>query len=84
MAASTLPRRATWKRDLAPYLRIDHRRSLGQIASVVVPYLALWGLAALVQPAPWLLAVLLVVVLGLVWAVAVRGFVLAGAWNPEA
>jgi len=36
MAASTLPRRATWKRDLAPYLRIDHRRSLGQIASVVV------------------------------------------------
>jgi len=57
MAASTLPRRATWKRDLAPYLRIDHRRSLGQIASVVVPYLALWGLAALVQPAPWLAVV---------------------------
>jgi hypothetical protein len=37
MAASTLPRRATWKRDLAPYLTIDRRRSLGQIASVVVP-----------------------------------------------
>ena len=32
------------------------------------------------RPAPWLLALLLVLVLGIVWAVAVRGFVLAGAW----
>jgi low temperature requirement protein LtrA len=32
------------------------------------------------QPAPWLLGLLLVAVLGLVWAVAVRSFVLAGAW----
>jgi hypothetical protein len=36
-----------------------------------------------VRPAPWLLAVLLVAVLSLVWAVAVRGFVLAGAWAVE-
>jgi hypothetical protein len=35
------------------------------------------------RPAPWLLALLLVVVLGLVWAVAVRGFVLAGAWAGD-
>jgi low temperature requirement protein LtrA len=32
------------------------------------------------RPAPWLLALLLVAVLLLVWAVAVRGFVMAGAW----
>lgn len=36
-----------------------------------------------VGPSPWLLALLLVVVLGLVWTVAVRGFVLAGAWATE-
>jgi hypothetical protein len=35
------------------------------------------------RPAPWLLASLLVLVLGLVWAVAVRGFVLAGVWAAE-
>jgi low temperature requirement protein LtrA len=35
------------------------------------------------RPAPWLLALLLVVVLGLVWAVAVRAFALAGAWRPD-
>jgi len=34
-------------------------------------------------PAPWLLALLLVAVLGPVWAVAVRGFVLAGAWGGD-
>jgi hypothetical protein len=32
------------------------------------------------RPAPWLLALLPVIVLSLVWGVAVRGFVLAGAW----
>jgi acyl-lipid omega-6 desaturase (Delta-12 desaturase) len=42
--------RKSWKRDLAPYLEIDRRRSLGQIASVVVPYVGVWVLAALVQP----------------------------------
>ncbi len=34
------------------------------------------------RPAPWLLGLLLVVVLGFVWAVAVRGFALAGTWGP--
>jgi low temperature requirement protein LtrA len=34
-----------------------------------------------VRPAPWLLALLLVLVLGLVWAVGVRGFLLTGAWS---
>src|SRR5258708_16991549 len=46
----------------------------GAVASVVIR----WS-----RPAPWLLAVMLVVVLGLVWAVAVRGFALAGEWSPD-
>ena len=41
-----------WKRDLAPYLALDRSRSLAQVASVVVPYLAVWVLAALVRPGP--------------------------------
>ena len=45
-----LPSRASWKRELAPYLQVDRRRSLGQIASVVLPYLAVWTIAALVKP----------------------------------
>ena len=45
---------AVWKKDLTRYLAIDERRSRGQIASVVVPYLAVWILAAIVQPGPWL------------------------------
>jgi len=49
-ASMELPSRASWKRDLAPYLRVDRRRSLGQIASVVLPYLAVWTIAALVKP----------------------------------
>jgi omega-6 fatty acid desaturase (delta-12 desaturase) len=56
-----IPPRANWKQDLARYLELDERRSLGQIASVVVPYLAVWVLAVLIEPsAP------LAVVLGLV------------------
>jgi acyl-lipid omega-6 desaturase (Delta-12 desaturase) len=47
-----LPDRKSWKRDLAPYLTPDTRRSLGQIASVVVPYLAVWVAAAIVWPQP--------------------------------
>lgn len=35
------------------------------------------------SPAPWLLALLLVLVLVIVWAVAVHGFVLAGAWAND-
>ena len=41
---------------------------------------ALIGWAA---PAPWVLAVLLVLVLSLTWAVAARGFLLAGAWDAD-
>jgi omega-6 fatty acid desaturase (delta-12 desaturase) len=52
MDKDTLDRRR-WKKDLAPYLAIDERRSLGQIASVVLPYLAVWIVAAIVQPGPW-------------------------------
>jgi low temperature requirement protein LtrA len=37
----------------------------------------------LTRPAPWLLALLLVGVLALVWAIAIRGFLLAGAWGAE-
>jgi omega-6 fatty acid desaturase (delta-12 desaturase) len=48
--ATEIPTRATWKQELAPHLEVDRRRSLGQIASVVLPYLAVWILAALVQP----------------------------------
>jgi omega-6 fatty acid desaturase (delta-12 desaturase) len=52
MDVAQIPSRQSWKRDLAPYLDADTRRSLGQIASVVVPYLAIWTSAALVQPSP--------------------------------
>ena len=37
------------------------------------------ALIGVARPAPWLFALLLVVVLTLVWAVAIRGFLLAGA-----
>ena len=50
MNTSEIPPRDTWKQDLAPYLAVDRRRSLGQIASVVPAYLAIWGLAVLIQP----------------------------------
>jgi low temperature requirement protein LtrA len=46
----------------------------GALASVIIGW---------TRPAPWLLALLLVVVLGLVWAVAVRGSALAGTWGPD-
>ena len=50
MDTAEIPARKSWKQDLAPYLKPDPRRSLGQIASVVVPYLAIWVLVALIQP----------------------------------
>jgi acyl-lipid omega-6 desaturase (Delta-12 desaturase) len=50
MSTVDLPSRTTWKRELAPYLKVDRRRSLGQIASVVIPYLAIWAAVALVEP----------------------------------
>jgi omega-6 fatty acid desaturase (delta-12 desaturase) len=52
--SAPIPSRGTWKRDLAPYLEVDRRRSLAQIASVVVPYLGVWALAVVIQPSAWL------------------------------
>jgi omega-6 fatty acid desaturase (delta-12 desaturase) len=45
-----IPARESWKQELAPYLKVDPRRSLGQIASAVLPYLAIWVVAVLIQP----------------------------------
>ena len=50
MRTAEIPSRESWKQDLAPYLEVDRRRSLGQIASVVLPYLAVWTVAVLVEP----------------------------------
>ncbi|MET0730457.1 MAG: hypothetical protein ABWZ03_04630 [Solirubrobacterales bacterium] len=50
MNTAGIPSRQSWKQDLAPYLEVDRRRSLGQIASVVLPYLAVWMVAALIEP----------------------------------
>ncbi len=50
MNTADIPSRESWKQDLAPYLEVDRRRSLGQIASVLPPYLAIWGLVILIQP----------------------------------
>jgi acyl-lipid omega-6 desaturase (Delta-12 desaturase) len=47
-----IPSRTSWKHELAPYLQTDRLRSLGQIASVVLPYLSIWVLAVLIQPSP--------------------------------
>jgi acyl-lipid omega-6 desaturase (Delta-12 desaturase) len=48
------PGRTAWQHDLARYLRPDRRRSLAQIATVVVPYLAIWALIAIARPDGWL------------------------------
>jgi omega-6 fatty acid desaturase (delta-12 desaturase) len=50
VSTTEIPARGSWKQDLAPYLEVDERRSLGQIASVILPYLSVWILAALIQP----------------------------------
>ena len=47
---------------------------VGALASMLIGW---------IRPAPLLLAMLLVVVLGLVWAVVLRGFALAGMWGPD-
>jgi acyl-lipid omega-6 desaturase (Delta-12 desaturase) len=47
-----IPVRSEWKEHLNPHLEVDGLRSLGQIASVVLPYLGVWILAALIRPAP--------------------------------
>jgi acyl-lipid omega-6 desaturase (Delta-12 desaturase) len=48
--SAEIPSRESWKQDLAPFLEVDRRRSLGQIVSTVLPYLAVWMLAALIEP----------------------------------
>jgi omega-6 fatty acid desaturase (delta-12 desaturase) len=45
-----IPSRERWRQDLAPYLEVARGRSLGQIASAVLPYFAVWALAILIQP----------------------------------
>jgi omega-6 fatty acid desaturase (delta-12 desaturase) len=50
VSTAEIPSRESWKQDLSPYLEVDRLRSLGQIASVVLPYLAVWILAALIEP----------------------------------
>jgi omega-6 fatty acid desaturase (delta-12 desaturase) len=50
MEITQIPDRGSWKQELAPFLAVDTRRSLGQIASVVLPYLSVWILAALLSP----------------------------------
>src|SRR3954451_24255416 len=50
MNAEEIPSRESWKQDLAPYLQVDRRTSLGQKDSVVLPYLGIWVLAVLIQP----------------------------------
>ena len=54
MTSPEIPHRTIWKKDLARYLEPDRRSSLGQIAGVVVPYLAVWVVAAIVRPGAWL------------------------------
>jgi fatty acid desaturase len=49
-----IPPSRGWKHDLAPYLEADRARSLGQIASVVLPYFGVWVLASLSRPGAWL------------------------------
>jgi len=50
VTSPSIPARKTWKQDLSPYLAVDERRSLGQLASAILPYLAVWAVAVAVQP----------------------------------
>ncbi|MBM3666250.1 MAG: fatty acid desaturase [Actinobacteria bacterium] len=47
-----VPDRESWRRQITPFTRPDARRSLGQIASCLPPYLAVWGIAIAVKPGP--------------------------------
>ena len=68
-------------------------RALAEASGLASVYRPLWiatvagavasAIIGWTRPAPWLLALLLVAVLGLVWAVAVRGFALAGTWGQD-
>ena len=70
----------TWRAlaDASPLVSVYRPLWIATVAGAVATLIIGWT-----RPAPWLLALLLVVVLGLVWAVAVRGFALAGAWGPD-
>lgn len=58
----------------AVYGPLQVAMAVGAVASVVI---------GSTRPTPWLLALLLVVVLGLLWTVAIWRFLLAGAWGTE-
>ena len=61
-------------RPAAVYRPLEIAAAAGAVACALIGVL---------QPAPWLLALSLVVVLSLVWAVAIRGFLLAAASAPR-
>ncbi len=71
VTANTL---ADAQRLVAAYRPLTAVMAAGAVAGAVVG----WA-----RPAPWFLAVLLVVILTALWAVAVRGFLLADAWGDE-
>src|SRR5262249_18751348 len=50
MNSAEIPSRQSWKQDLDHYLEVDRGRSLRQIASAVLPYLAIWVLAVMIKP----------------------------------
>jgi acyl-lipid omega-6 desaturase (Delta-12 desaturase) len=54
MNTTDIAHRKSWKQDLARYLEVDRGRSLRQIASVVLPYIGVWALAAIATPNTWL------------------------------
>jgi len=68
-------------------------RALSEAGALSAAFRPLWAAMAAgaavsliigwARPWPWLLALLLVAVLAMVWTVAVRGFVLTGAWAAE-
>jgi omega-6 fatty acid desaturase (delta-12 desaturase) len=54
LKTTEIPSRSSWKLDLARYLGVDRRRSLAQIASVLIPYIGIWVIAAALRPSTWL------------------------------
>jgi acyl-lipid omega-6 desaturase (Delta-12 desaturase) len=54
MKAEDSPPSRSWKQSLAAYLAADRGRSLGQIASAVLPYLGVWAFASIIGPSAWL------------------------------
>jgi acyl-lipid omega-6 desaturase (Delta-12 desaturase) len=52
--SAAIPPRSVWRRDLARYVAIDRRRSLAQLASVILPYLGVWVLVSILRPGTWL------------------------------